>query len=107
MHKIVQCFAAALLVTLAATAGAELVVVEDAVETHPIDLQLTSESSGLVYAHTCEGCKALQLIVTRTTQASFAGKPIALTQVKQYKDLGATVFYDKATRIVTRIVVWQ
>jgi hypothetical protein len=107
MRKLTQRLTAIILIGLASAAGAQLVIVEQAVEAQPLDVQLTSPSSGLVYANGCDGCKPTQLIITRTTQASFAGKPIALTDLKQYANLGATVFYDKATRIVTRIVVWQ
>jgi hypothetical protein len=107
MRRFLQRFTAALLVTLTTTAGAALVVVEDAVEMQPINVQLTSDSTGLAYVNGCDGCKALQLVITGTTQASLAGKPISLSDVKQYRERGATLFYDKATRIVTRIVVWK
>jgi hypothetical protein len=107
MRKLIQRLTALILIGIASAAGAQLVIVEQAVEMQPLDLQLTSANSGLVYANTCADCKPMQLIITRTTQASFAGRPVALTDLKQYADLGATVFYDKATRIVTRIVVWK
>jgi hypothetical protein len=107
MRKSTQRLAALLALTLAGTVAAELVIVEEAIETQPIDLQLTSESSGLVYAGACEGCETVQLVVTRTTRASFGGKPIALRDVPQYAHLGGTILYDRATRIVTRIMVWQ
>jgi hypothetical protein len=107
MHRLVHSFVAILLVALARAASAELVIVEEAVEIQPLDVQLTSASSGLVYAKTCEDCKALQLILTRTTRASIGGKPIALTELKQYAKLGGTVFYDKASRTVTRIEIWK
>jgi hypothetical protein len=107
MRKLIQRLTAVVLIGIASAAGAQLVIVEQAVEMQPLDLQLTSASSGLVYANSCEGCKPIQLIITRSTQASFAGKPVALTDLKQYAQLGATVFYDKTSRIVTRIVVWK
>jgi hypothetical protein len=96
-----------LLLTAAAAAAGDMVIVEEAVESQPIDLQLTSGSSGLVYANDCDGCKPMQLVVTQTTQAWFAGKQLTLHEVQQYAQLGGTIFYDKETRIVTRIVVWQ
>jgi hypothetical protein len=107
MHRFIRRFTAIVLVAFACVAAAELVIVEEAVEAQPLDLKLTSPSSGLVYASTCGGCKPLQLVVTHTTRASFAGKPLALTDLEQYAELGATVFYDKATRVVTRIEIWK
>jgi hypothetical protein len=92
---------------LGGTAAAELVVIEEAIEAQPLDVQLTSGSSGLVYANGCDGCKPMQLVITAATRASFAGKPLPLSDVPLYAQLGGTIFYDKATRIVTRIVVWR
>lgn len=96
-----------LLVGAAGTVAADMVIVEEAVESQPIDLQLTSPSSGLVYANGCDECKPMQLVVTSTTQAWFAGKQLRLDEVQQFAHLGGTIFYDRETRIVTRIVVWQ
>lgn len=107
MHRFIQRSIAILLVALAGAARAELVIVEETVEMQPLEVQLTSESSGLIYAKPCDGCKPVQLIVTRTTRASFGGRPIALTDLKQYAKLGGTVFYDKASRTVLRIEVWK
>ena len=107
MHRLMQRFTAILLVALASAAGAELVIVEEAVEMQPLDLQLTSTSSCVLYAAACDSCKPVQLVVTRTTKATFGKRPVALTELAQYSELGATVFYDKASRIVSRIEVWQ
>ena len=107
MYQFVQRVIAILLVVLANAASAELVIVEEAIEMQPLQVQLTSESSGLIYGKTCEDCKPIQLIVTETTKAFLAGKPLALTELKQYAKLGGTVFYDKASRTVTRIEIWR
>jgi hypothetical protein len=98
---------AILLVALVRVAAADIVIVEDAIEAQPLRLQVTSDSTGVVYAVACDACKPVQLVITSTTKASIGGRPLALAELAQYSELGATVFYDKASRIVTRIEVWQ
>src|SRR5262245_57371876 len=107
MHRFMPWLMAILLVALASVAAADPVIAQAAIETQPLDLKLTFYTTGLVYAVECDECKPMQLVVTGTTKATFAGRPIALTALAQYSDLGATIFYDKASRTVTRIEVWQ
>ena len=107
MHRFMQRLTAILLVVSAGVAGADIVIVEEAIETQLLDLKLTSYATGVVYVAECDECRPMQLVVTGTTKASFGGRPIALADLAQYSELGATIFYDKASRTVTRIEVWQ
>jgi hypothetical protein len=88
-----------------ATAGQKtLEVLESAAETD--ELALTSSPIQTVFLRECDHCPMLALSIDSATQY-FDGKSRITLARAAAVPRGATVFFDKQSRIVSRIVFWR
>ena len=102
------CCAGTLLASgIVAAAPRTLRAVEQAAESPSLDLDLSSSTSGQVIARLCDGCELLTLQVNAATAVFLHGARATLQLAAERKDQGATVFFDPATLIVNRIVLWD
>lgn len=82
-------------------------VVEDAAETIPLDLVLTSPDAGRINARLCDRCELLTLTVDANTAVLSHGARKTLQDAHDRGARGATVIFDHESRVVTRIVLWD
>lgn len=97
------CFLAVCTSAAAADKGT-LVVLESAAETEQLSLNATTNQT--LYLRQCDHCPMLALSVNSATRYYDEKTPITLTRAAA-KPRGATVFFDKQSRIVSRIVFWR
>jgi hypothetical protein len=81
--------------------------VEEAAESPALDIDLTSSTDGRVIARLCDQCALLTLQVNASTAVLLRGVPATLQTAVDRKDQGATVFFDRETLLVRRIVLWN
>jgi hypothetical protein len=101
------CALAIALPALTLAAPHTLRVVEDAAETVPLDLVLTAPDAGRINARLCDRCELLTLTVDADTAVLLHGARKTLQDAKDRGDRGATVIFDRESKIVRRIVLWD
>ena len=100
--------ALALLASGAATSAPKtLRLLEDAAESPALDIDLTSSTDGRVIARLCDQCAFLTLQVNASTAVILHGTAATLQTAVDRKGNGATVFFDRETLVVKRIVLWD
>jgi hypothetical protein len=81
---------------------AEFLMLEDAVESSKVELFLAAPGQGSVVVRDCQKCP-LRFAIDGKTQALLNGKAVPLEEARNRIRRGATVIYDRKTRVVTRI----
>jgi hypothetical protein len=82
-------------------------VVEDAAETIPLDLALTAPEAGRINARLCDSCELLTLRVVADTAVFLHGARTTLQAASERSARGATVIFDRESRVVRRAVNGQ
>ena len=82
---------------------AEILLIEDAIETDKLQLSIDASLDGYVIARRCPKCPDVRLKVDKKTQAFKQGKQIHLNQAKHRNGKFATVIFDPKTKMVKRI----
>lgn len=99
--------AACLLLLPGATALAGTGTLEILNSTAEVDeLSLTAAGVQTLFVRECDECPVLALSIDASTQYFDGKRPISLNQAAA-APRGATVFFDKPSRLVSRIVFWQ
>lgn len=89
---------------LAQADGRVFEVVEHAAEV--MQLELSADARQLVYARRCDHCPTLALSIDAKTRVYDGSLPISLDRAAGFAKRGGTLYFDPATRQVTRIVFW-
>ncbi len=97
-------FAVALAPTM--SRAADIVMLEETIETNGLIVQLTSSSTGRVLVRRCEECDLEPFILTRTSQLYAGGKLLKLSALEDFAKSGGTVMFKPDTNEITRIVIW-
>lgn len=103
MKKIAQTIFYLTLLTLPLIGQAEILLIEDAIETDNLNLSLDSSLNGHVTVKRCPGCPNIKLKVNKDTQAIKHGKRVHLNHATHHSGSFATVIFDPKTKIVKRI----
>lgn len=82
---------------------AEILLIEDVIESEKLQLSLDSSLDGYVTAKRCPKCPSVRLKVNKNTQAFKHGKQVHLNQATQRNGKFATVIFDPKTKVVNRI----
>lgn len=105
------CFAlcASALIAAGSASGAPrtLKMAEEAAESPALDIDLASSTAGRVNAKLCDQCETLTLAIDAGTVVFLHGARVPLQMAEDRKAQGATVFFDRQTMIVKRIVLWE
>lgn len=103
MKKITHTLFCISLLTLPIAGQAEILLIEDAIETDKLSFSLDAALNGHITAKHCTSCPSIRLIVDKNTQAIKHGKAVHLNKATQIKGTFATVIFDPKTKIVKRI----
>jgi hypothetical protein len=106
---LITALVALLLLASATTAGAArtMQAIEEAAEVSTLDIRLSSDFDGSISARICDYCELLTLRVDAETQVFLRGARTALRTAEERKTQGATVIFDRETRVVKRILLWD
>jgi hypothetical protein len=110
MYKPLCSFLCALALLAAGTASGAprtLRAIEEAAESPALDIDLESSSAGRVIARLCDQCAFLTLQIDANTTVLLHGAPSTLQTAVARKGQGATVFFDRESLVVKRIVLWD
>jgi formylglycine-generating enzyme required for sulfatase activity len=93
----------------AASAGATLRMVEQAVETSTLTTSLPDDASGSIAVSACAGCKPVLLQLSSKSQYFIGKTPVTYAQFRAAAANGSSrqlnVFYEAKDRTITRLVV--
>ena len=92
----------------AATAGATLNMVEQAIETSTMATSLPDEASGSIAVSSCAGCKPMLLQLTSKSQYFIGKTPVTYAELRAAANDSSrqlNVFYQAKDRTITRLVV--
>ncbi len=92
------------LFTLPLAGQAEILMLEDAIESESLQISINDSLDGYVITKQCSTCPKLKLKIDRTTQAIKQGKVIHLHQANQLNGKYATIIFDPRTKLVKRII---
>ena len=101
------CAVSIALSSAALAAPRTLRAIEDAAETIPLDLALTAPDAGRINARLCDRCELLTLRVDGDTAVFLRGARTTLQAASERSARGATVIFDRESRLVKRIVLWD
>ncbi len=82
---------------------AEILLIEDAIETDKLQINIDASLNGYIKARRCPSCPDIRLKVDKNTQAFKHGKSIHLNQATHHNGKFATVIFDPKTKRVKRI----
>ncbi len=103
----IRIFFLALALAAAGTASANgkvFEIVEHAAEV--MELELTADTRQLIYARRCDECPTVALSLDPQTRVFDGRRLISLGMATAFQKRGGTIFFDPATRKITRIVYW-
>jgi len=92
-----------LLVFMAKSSYAEIILNEDAVEADQITV-VGSKTNGFVLVKKCDTCPQLRLQLSPNTKAFFNGKEVPFSNVPSKAKNAITVIYDPKINTVNKIV---
>lgn len=85
---------------------AELINIEEAIETETFTLSMDKESEGTLIARQCIACAKITLKVDRNTLVTKQGKTVEIKKVlKRMNNVGATIIYNVKNNTVTQIIL--
>lgn len=104
MQKIITIVFYLYLLALPLTGQTELLMIEDAIESESIRININDSLDGYLITKRCSTCPDVRLKIDRTSQAIKQGKVIHLHQANQLNGKFATIIFDPKTKLVKRII---
>jgi len=104
MKKIIHTLFYLTLLMLPLTGQAEFLMIEDAIESESLQININDSLDGYVITRQCSTCPKLRFTIDKTTQAVKRGKVIHLHQANQLNGKFATIIFDPKTKLVKRII---
>lgn len=97
----------ALVLSVAAPAGATLIPVEEAVETVELGIRLNDDLTGTVTGKSCDECETRSFEVTAETQAIENRTRVDIRRTLDQVGKPATILYNIRSGKATKIIWWQ
>ena len=104
MKNFINAFIYLSLLILPLSGQAEIIMLEDALESEIIRINISSSLDGYVVAKGCPSCADMRFKIDKHTQAIKQGKSVHLYQANQLNGKAAVIIFDPKTKLSKRII---